>query len=86
MARLTIGRTIVQTICDVNFFDHNNELQHATVELYGNYTIDDALKPALKALDAKGGVVTEVKHRSFYGTMAFKEFAENCDKKNYKEW
>lgn len=86
MARTTFARTVVQTICKVNYIDQNNEQQMGEVTLYGDYDIAGAQKPAVKALNAKGGVVLEVKHKSFYGTMNIKKFAENCDKKDFKEW
>ena len=86
MARTTFARTVVTTICEVNYIDQNNEKQNAEVELFGNYDIGTAQKPAIKKLNAKGGVVLEVKHRSFYGSMSLEKFAELCDKKNFKEW
>jgi hypothetical protein len=86
MARTTFARTVVQTICEVTYIDENNDKQNTTVTLYGDYDIAKAQKPALKKLGAKGGVVTSVKHKSFYGTMNIEKFAENCDKKNFKEW
>ena len=86
MARTTFARTVVQTICEVNYIDQNNEQQNAEVILFGDYDIGTAQKPAIKKLNAKGGVVLAVKHRSFYGSMNIEKFAENCDKKNFKEW
>lgn len=86
MARLTIGRTIVQTICEVKYIDKNNDKKEGTVTLYGDYDIETAQKPAIKALNAKGGVVLELKHKSFYGKMSLEKFAEFCEKTNHKEW
>ena len=86
MARTTFARTVVQTICEVEYIDQNNEQQHAQVLLYGDYDIGTAQKPAIKKLNAKGGVVLSVTHRSFYGSMSIEKFAENCVKKNFKEW
>lgn len=86
MARTTFARTVVQTICEVNYIDQNNAQQNTEVVLYGDYNIDTAQKPAVKKLNAKGGVVLSVRHRSFYGSMNIEKFAQNCDKKNFKEW
>ena len=86
MARTTFARTVVQTICEVNYIDQNNEQQKGEVTLFGDYDIGTAQKPAIKKLNAKGGVVLSVKHKSFYGSMGIEEFAQHCTKKNFKEW
>ena len=86
MARTTFARTVVQTICEVKYIDQDNEPQTAEVTLFGDYDIEGAQRPAVRALKAKGGVVLEVRHKSFYGTMSIEEFAKNCKKKNEKEW
>lgn len=86
MARTTFARTVVQTICEVKYIDENNAQQDTTVTLFGDYDMETAQKAALKKLNAKGGVVLSVKHKSFYGSMNIEEFAKNCDKKNFKEW
>lgn len=86
MARTTFARTVVQTHCEVNYIDQNNEQQSATVVLFGDYDLGSAQKPAIKKLNAKGGVVLAVHHTSFYGSMGIEEFAKHCNKKNFKEW
>lgn len=86
MARTTFSRTVVQTICEVKYIDVNNEQQDTTVLLYGDYNIETAQKAALKKLNAKGGVVLAIKHKSFYGSMNIEDFAKHCTKKNFKEW
>ena len=86
MARTTFSRTIVQTICEVKYIDQNNEQQDSTVILYGDYDIKTAQRAAIKKLNAKGGVVLSVKHISFYGSMTIETFAQNCDKRYFKEW
>ena len=86
MARTTFARTVVQSICEVTYIDQNNDKKKATVILYGDYDIGTAQRPAIKKLNAKGGVVEGIKHRSFYGSMNIEDFAKHCDKKNFKEW
>ena len=86
MARTTFARTVVQTICEVDYIDQNNDRKQTEVILYGDYDMETAQKPAVKKLNAKGGVVTRIKHRSFYGSMSIEDFAQNCSKKNFKEW
>lgn len=86
MARLSIGRTIVTTICEVKYFDENNDLQNATVELLGDYNIETAQRAAIKKLKARGGIVKSIKHKSFYGVMSIEEFAQRCKKSRTKEW
>lgn len=86
MARTTFSRTVVQTICEVTYIDQNNDKKDGTVTLFGEYDLAHAQKPAIKKLNAKGGIVTHVKYRSFYGSMGIEQFAEHCNKKNYKEW
>ena len=86
MARTTFARTVVQTICEVDYIDQNNDRKQTEVILYGDYDMETAQKPAVKKLNAKGGVVTHIKYRSFYGSMSIEDFAQNCSKKNFKEW
>jgi hypothetical protein len=86
MARTTFSRTVVKTICDVSYFDQQNTLQHGEVELFGDYDKETAQRPALKKLNAKGGVVNKVKHTSYYGSMGIQEFDKHCTKKDFKEW
>lgn len=86
MARTTFARTVVQTHCEVNYIDQNNERKSDTVILFGDYDLGTAQKPAIKKLNAKGGVVLAVHHTSFYGSMSIEDFAKHCNKKNFKEW
>lgn len=86
MARTTFARTVVQTICEVTYIDQNNEKKSTEVTLFGDYDMGTAQGPAIRKLNAKGGVVTTVKHKSFYGKMDIVKFAENCEKSNFKEW
>jgi hypothetical protein len=86
MARTTFSRTVVQTHCEVKYIDQDNEKQQATITLFGDYDLGTAQRPAIKALNAKGGIVTSVSHTSFYGSMTLEDFAKYCDKKNFKEW
>ena len=86
MARTTFSRTVVKTICEVTYIDQNNDTQEAKIELFGNYDLQGAQKPAIKALNAKGGVVRKIHHKSYYGSMTLEKFDKFCDKKNYKEW
>ena len=86
MARHTFARTVVQTICEVNYIDQNNDMKSGTIILYGDYDLESSQKPAIKQLNAKGGVVTSIKHKSFYGKMSIEKFAQYCDKSNFKEW
>lgn len=86
MARTTFGRTVVQTICDVTYIDQDNERKKEEILLYGDYDIGTAQRAAIKKLNAKGGIVQHVRHKSFYGSMSIEKFAEYCDKKNFKEW
>ena len=86
MARTTFARTVVVTICEVTYIDQNNEQQKAELELYGDYDLVTAQRAAIKKLNAKGGIVTSVKHRSFFGKMSIEKFAELCDKSQFKEW
>lgn len=86
MARTTFARTVVQTICEVRYIDQNNNEQNDTITLYGDYDLGTAQRAAIKKLNAKGGIVTSVKHKSFYGSMNIEKFAEYCEKTNFKEW
>ena len=74
------------TYCNVMYIDENNDKKEEQVLLFGDYDISTAQNAALKKLNAKGGVVTEVFHSSFYGTMSLEEFANHCTKKDFKEW
>ena len=87
MARQTFARTVIKTICSVDYIDQNND-RHRDVEvvLFGDYDIATAQKAAIKSLNAKGGIVNSVRHESFYGKMNIKEFAKYCEKTNFKEW
>lgn len=86
LARTTFSRTVVQTICEVTYIDVNNDKKNTTVTLYGDYDMETSQKAAIKKLQAKGGVVTSIKHKSFYGSMGIEDFAKYCSKKNFKEW
>ena len=87
MARQSFSRTIVYTFCEADYFDENNErIQTSDVKLLGDYDIKTAQQPALKQLKAIGGVVTKVRHESYYGTLSIEEFDKYCSKKNFKEW
>ena len=86
MARTSISRTVIQTHCEVTYIDQNNEKQNGTVSLFGDYDIETAQRPAIHALNAKGGVVSAISHTSFYGTMSLEDFAKHATKKNFKEW
>ena len=86
MARLSFSRTVVKTICTCQYVDQNNVTCEGEIELFGNYDIDTAQNAAKKALNAKGCVVTGIKHESFYGTMSMNDFTKYCEKSNFKEW
>lgn len=86
MARTTFARTVVQTICEVDYIDQDNDQKHAQLTLYGDYDLGTAQRAAIKKLNAKGAIVTDVHHKSFYGSMNIEEFAKYCNKKNFKEW
>lgn len=86
MARTTFARTVVKTHCKVHYIDQNNDEQNTTVTLFGDYDINTAQRPAIKQLNAKGGVVLEVSHSSYYGSMSIQEFDKNCSKRDFKEW
>ena len=77
MARTTFSRTVVMTHCEVTYIDQDNEKKKGTVILYGDYDIETAQRPAIKKLGAKGGIVEEVHHTSFYGSMNIEQFAKH---------
>ena len=82
----SISRTIVMTYCDVTWIAQDNSKHTDTIKLYGNYTLTSAQGAVKKKLNAKGVLVDEVRHESFYGTMAMEKFAKYCEKANKKEW
>ena len=86
MARTTFGRTVVKTICEVKYYDENNDKQTKTIELYGNYDYDTVLKPLYSVLETKRLIVENIRHKSFYGKMTFEDFAKVCEKSDEKEW
>ena len=88
MARISFGRTVVKTMCKITYIAQDNSQKEAEVVLYGDYDISTAQKPAIKALGAKGGVVTEVKHKSFYGVISLEDFERYCtvSPNSEKEW
>lgn len=86
MARTTFARTVVKTHCEVHYIDQNNDEKNATVTLFGDYDLNTAQRPAIKQLNAKGGVVLSVSHSSYYGSMSIQDFDKYSTKKDFKEW
>lgn len=86
MARTSIGRTVIQTICEVQFVDENNDVREDTITIFGDYDINSAQNAARKKLENNRVIVESVRHKSFYGTMTLEKFAEDCEKTNFKEW
>jgi len=86
MARTSISRTVVKTICEVKIVDKNNDINEATIVVFGDYDIDGAQRAVRKKLKNERVLVESIKHESFYGTMTLEDFANNCTKKNRKEW
>lgn len=87
MARTTFARTVVTTHCEVDYIDQNNNRKHEDdLKLLGNYDLETAQKPAIKKLNAKGGVVLKVWHSSYYGKMSIEDFDKYCQKTNETEW
>ena len=86
MARLSFGRTVVKSICEVMYYDENNDKQRETVELFGDYDFDTASAGVEKALGTKRFIIEDMHHKSFYGRITFEKFAEVCEKSNEKEW
>ena len=86
MARLSFGRTVIETICEVTYYDKENVEQHIVVNVYGNYNIENAVKPVAEVLGTNRFIIDKIKHASFYGRMTFEDFAKVCTKTNEKEW
>ena len=86
MARNSIARTIVQTFCEVEYVDENNNIIPTTVKLWGNYSLDTAQNAVRKALENNRVIVKTVRHTSFYGKMTMEEFAKLCEKSNERNW
>lgn len=87
MARTTFSRTVVITVCTTTYFDHDNVMhKDVQVELFGDYDLNGAQNAVKKKLKVKGAIVSEVSHKSFYGTLSLEEFCKHCSKKNFKEW
>jgi hypothetical protein len=86
MARTSISRTVVKTICEVKIVDKNNDIHEDTIVVFGDYDIDGAQRAVRKKLKNERVLVESIKHESFYGTMTLEDFANNCTKKNRKEW
>ena len=86
MARTSISRTVVRTICEVKVVDENNNINAQTVVVFGDYDIDKAQRAVRKQLKNERVLVESIRHESFYGTMSLEDFANNCTKKNRKEW
>lgn len=86
MARTSISRTVVKTICEVKIVDKNNDIHEDTIVVFGDYDIDGAQRAVRKKLKNERVLVESIRHESFYGTMTLENFANNCTKKNRKEW
>lgn len=86
MARTSFSRTVIRTICEVAYADENNDLHDTEVKLWGDYGVDDAERAVRKQTGLSRVLVKNVRHESFYGTMSLEQFAEHCEKKNFKEW
>lgn len=68
------------------YYNENNEKRNATVTVYGNYNMDNVIKPISEQLGTKRFVVETIKHKSFYGKITLDDFAKHCQKTNEKEW
>lgn len=86
MARTSIARTVIKTICEVQYVDDNNDTKEAVVEVYGDYDINSAQNAVRKKLNNNRLIVERVRHESFYGKMTLEKFAQECEKSNRKEW
>lgn len=86
MARTSISRTVVKTICEVKIVDKNNDIHEDTIVVFGDYDIDGAQRAVRKKLKNERVLVESIRHESFYGTMTLEDFANNCTQKNRKEW
>ena len=86
MARTSISRTVVKTICDAKVIAENNDIISQEIVLYGDYDENTAQRAARKMLKNERILVESVKHESFSGTMSLEKFAALCTKKNRKEW
>ena len=86
MARTSISRTIIKTICDAKVVDNNNDIHEQVIILFGDYDENTAQRAARKMLQNERILVESVRHESFYGTMSLEDFAKNCKKKNERNW
>lgn len=86
MARTSISRTVIKTICDAKVIDENNDIVKQEIVLFGDYDENTAQRAARKMLHNERILVESVSHESFYGTMTLEDFANNCTKKNRKVW
>lgn len=87
MARTSISRTIIKTICEVTYYDENNERYNETITVYGNYDIEHVTKPLSEIIGTNRLIVESIKHQSFYARMSMEAFAKLSDEKtNFKEW
>lgn len=86
MARTTFARTVVKTICKVRYVDQFNNVLNAETEMFGDYNEDTAYNACKRALNAKGVIIDEIKHKSYYGKMPLVDFDKYCEKSDYKEW
>ena len=86
MARESIGRTIIETHCEVEYVDENNDTHSDHVVLYGNYDIYNAANAARRKTGFKRLIVTSVSHVSYYAKMSFEQFAKLSSKTDIKEY
>ena len=86
MARTSFARTVVKTYCDAIWFDKDNNKREGTIMLFGDYDLTTAQNAVKHQLGARGCLVQEVRHKSYFGTVTFEQFDEICTKKNFKEW
>lgn len=86
MARTSFARTFVITYCDAEWFDSENVLHKGEVKIYGDYDLSSAQGAVKRKLNARGAIVKNVRHESFYGSMSIETFAKYCTKSNRKEW
>lgn len=86
MARTSISRTVVKTICNVIYIDSENERKETEISFYGDYDMEHANPVVMRLLKAKGAIITDIRHESFYGTMSLEKFAKYCEHTNEKDW
>lgn len=87
MARTSIGRRIVKTLCRTDYFDlDNNEHTDEIIEVWGDYDLEHAQAAVSKQLGVTRLLVKEVRHKSWYCTQSYAEFFANSQKSDYKEY